>query len=289
MTAQIIDGNAIARQLRADLAQQTAVFTTRHGREPGLAVVLVGDNAASALYVQKKGDACAAAGIRSTVIRLPAECPAIRLLDQIALLNADDDVDGILVQLPLPPHLDPSIILEAVDADKDVDGFHPCNVGRLALREPVLRPCTPAGVMTLLETCGIPVRGREAVVVGASNIVGRPMALELLLAGATVTVCHRFTQDLESHVRRAGILVAAAGKPGLVRGEWIAPGAAVIDVGISRLPDGRLAGDVEFAPAAERAGWITPVPGGVGPMTVATLLQNTLTAAIRREERRRRV
>ncbi len=288
MTAQLIDGNAISRKMRTELAQKTAAFAIRHGREPGLAVILVGDSAASALYVQKKKDACAAAGIRSTIIRLPADCPAHRLLDQIAVLNSDDAVDGILVQLPLPLHLDPAIILEAVDAEKDVDGFHPCNVGRLALREPALRPCTPAGVMTLLEASGIPVLGREAVVVGASNIVGRPMALELLLAGATVTVCHRFTRDLPSHVRRAEILVAAAGNPGLIRGEWIAQGAAVIDVGINRLPDGRLSGDVEFTAAAERAGWITPVPGGVGPMTVTTLLQNTLTAATRREERRHR-
>jgi methylenetetrahydrofolate dehydrogenase (NADP+)/methenyltetrahydrofolate cyclohydrolase len=244
--------------------------------------VLVGADSASQVYVQKKRDTCASVGIRSFSANLPADSTPQQLLSHISELNANNAVDGILVQLPLPPHFDPEEIIEAIAVDKDVDGFHPYNVGRLALRAPLLRSCTPAGIMTLLQETGIEVRGKEAVIVGASNIVGRPMALELLLAGATVTVCHRFTRDLAAHVGRAELLVAAAGKPGLIPGEWIREGAVVIDVGINRLPDGRLTGDVDFAGAEQRAAWITPVPGGVGPMTVATLLQNTLIAAEQR-------
>ena len=282
VSASIIDGKAIAARIHAELRQRSASFFQAHGRSPGLAVVLVGDDPASTVYVKKKRDACAAVGIRSFSTSLPATCPPQELLDQIARLNEDNAVDGILIQLPLPPQFDTEQIIEAISVTKDVDGFHPYNIGRLALRAPLLRSCTPAGIMTLLAETGIAPKGMEAVIVGASNIVGRPMALELLLAGATVTVCHRFTQDLEAHVRRAQLLVAAVGRPGLIRGEWIRPGAVVIDVGINRLPDGRLSGDVDFAGASARAAWITPVPGGVGPLTVATLLSNTLDAAERR-------
>ncbi|WP_298167532.1 bifunctional methylenetetrahydrofolate dehydrogenase/methenyltetrahydrofolate cyclohydrolase FolD [Acidithiobacillus sp.] len=282
MTAQRIDGKAIAKKIQADVTHRSQAFLQRYGRSPGLAVVLVGADSASQVYVQKKRDTCASVGIRSFSANLPADSTPQQLLSHISELNANNAVDGILVQLPLPPHFDPEEIIEAIAVDKDVDGFHPYNVGRLALRAPLLRSCTPAGIMTLLQETGIEVRGKEAVIVGASNIVGRPMALELLLAGATVTVCHRFTRDLAAHVGRAELLVAAAGKPGLIPGEWIREGAVVIDVGINRLPDGRLTGDVDFAGAEQRAAWITPVPGGVGPMTVATLLQNTLIAAEQR-------
>ena len=282
MTAQRIDGRGIAQKMQAETAQRSQAFLQRHGRPPGLAVVLVGTDPASRVYVQKKRDACAAVGIRSFFTQLPANGAPPQLLAHIAELNARNTVDGILVQLPLPPHFDPETIIEAIAVEKDVDGFHPYNIGRLALRAPLLRSCTPAGIMTLLQETGTGIKGKEAVIVGASNIVGRPMALELLLAGATVTVCHRFTRDLAAHVGRAEILIAAAGKPGLIAGGWIREGAVVIDVGINRLPDGRLTGDVEFLEAAERAAWITPVPGGVGPMTVATLLQNTMLAAEKR-------
>lgn len=246
---------------------------------PGLAVILVGDNAASQVYVRNKRNTCQETGIESFSHDLPADCSEDRLRGLIAELNADARVDGILVQLPLPDHIDTESVLETILPGKDVDGFHPYNVGRLALRLPVLRPCTPRGIMTLLQRSALTVKGKHAVIVGASNIVGRPMAMELLLAGATVTVCHRFTQDLPSYVKQADLLVAAVGKPGLIKGDWIKPGAVVVDVGINRTTDGKLVGDVEFDVAAERAGWITPVPGGVGPMTVATLLLNTLEAA----------
>lgn len=282
MSAQVIDGKAIARAVQERVSLRSARFLQRHGRRPGLAVVLVGESPASQIYVKKKRDACTAAGIQSFAANFSAACPPETLLAHIDALNGDDAVDGILIQLPLPPQFDTEQIIEAIAVSKDVDGFHPYNIGRLALRAPLLRSCTPAGIMTLLAETGISPKGMEAVIVGASNIVGRPMALELLLAGATVTVCHRFTQDLEAHVRRAQLLVAAVGKPGLIHGEWIRPGAVVIDVGINRLPDGRLSGDVDFAGASARAAWITPVPGGVGPMTVATLLSNTLDAAERR-------
>lgn len=279
MSAHIIDGKAIAAALQQAVRQRVQARLAAGGRAPGLAVVLLGDGAASQVYVRSKRKACEEAGIRSLAYDLPAATSQQELLALIDELNARDDVDGILVQLPLPLHIATDAVIERIHPDKDVDGFHPCNIGRLALRMPRLRPCTPRGVMTLLEHTGVPLTGKHAVVVGASNIVGRPMGLELLLAGCTVTLCHRYTQDLGAHVARADIVVAAVGKPGLIRGEWIKPGAIVIDVGINRLPDGSLCGDVEFTAARTRAGWITPVPGGVGPMTVATLLQNTVDAA----------
>jgi len=276
MTARIIDGRAIAAQHRARIANEVAQLTAAGQRPPGLAVVLVGDNPASEVYVRNKRRACEEAGIESHSFNLPAQTPQMDLLALIERLNRDRAVDGILVQLPLPPHIDPETVIETIDPAKDVDGFHPYNVGRLAVRLPRLRPCTPWGVMQLLREIGEPFKGRTACVVGASNIVGRPMALELLLAGATTVVCHRFTADTRGHVRESDLVIAAAGKPGLIRGDWIKPGATVIDVGINRLEDGSLCGDVEFEAAAERAAWITPVPGGVGPMTVAMLLDNTL-------------
>ncbi|WP_297527102.1 bifunctional methylenetetrahydrofolate dehydrogenase/methenyltetrahydrofolate cyclohydrolase FolD [Thiohalobacter sp.] len=279
MTAQIIDGKAIAAEVRARVARRIEARLAQGLRRPGLAVVLVGEDPASQVYVRNKRRACDEAGLLSKSWDLPADTTQQQLLELIDTLNADPEIDGILVQLPLPAHIDTTAVVERIRPDKDVDGFHPYNIGRLAVRMPVLRPCTPAGVMTLLRAIEEPFYGREAVVVGASNHVGRPMGLELLLAGATVTTCHRFTRDLAAHVAAADILVVAVGKPELVKGEWVKPGATVIDVGINRQPDGRLVGDVEFAPAAERAAWITPVPGGVGPMTVATLLENTLHAA----------
>jgi len=245
-------------------------------------VVMVGDNAASQVYVRHKRSACAECGMYSIAVDLPRSTSEVELLARIDELNADERIDGILVQLPLPEHIRQTSVVERIDPRKDVDGFHPYNIGRLAERNPLIRPCTPYGVIRLLDHIGVSVKGKHCVVVGASNIVGRPMSLELLLMGATTTVTHRFTQDLAHHVREAEILVAAAGKPGLIKGEWIRPGAVVVDVGINRMPDGSLCGDVEFEAAAERAGWITPVPGGVGPMTVAMLMQNTLEAALRR-------
>lgn len=282
MPARIIDGKGVAAALRTALAARVAAFTDRHGRPPGLAVLLVGSDAASQVYVRSKRRACAEVGMASFAHDLPADTHEADLLALIERLNADPAVDGILVQLPLPAHIRAEVVLEHIDPAKDVDGFHPYNIGRLAQRLPSLRPCTPRGVMRLLEHYAIPTRGRHAVVVGASNIVGRPVALELLLTGATVTICHRFTRDLESHVRQAELLVVAVGKPGLIPGDWVAPGAAVIDVGINRLPDGSLRGDVDFDGARERAAFITPVPGGVGPMTIAMLLENTLQAAEQR-------
>ncbi|MCW9058242.1 MAG: bifunctional methylenetetrahydrofolate dehydrogenase/methenyltetrahydrofolate cyclohydrolase FolD [Gammaproteobacteria bacterium] len=279
MTAQLIDGKAIAASLRKDIATRVQERRARGKRPPGLAVLLVGNSAASEIYVRNKRRACEEVGFLSRSYDLDTNTTERELLDLIDNLNLDEEIDGILVQLPLPEHIDPETVLERIRADKDVDGFHPYNVGRLALRMPLLRPCTPYGVMTLLKHTGESFYGREAVVVGASNIVGRPMTLELLLAGCTVTTCHRFTRNLHEHVARADILVAATGKPGLIQGEWIKPGATVIDVGINRLEDGSITGDLDFAKARERAGWITPVPGGVGPMTVATLLENTLYAA----------
>ncbi len=279
MTAQIIDGKNIAEKLRHEISLQVKKRIDKGLRAPGLAVILVGDDPASQVYVGHKRKACTAAGIKSVSYDLPANTSQQALLDLIDKLNAAQEIDGILVQLPLPAHIDSETIIERIHPDKDVDGFHPYNIGRLALRLPILRPCTPYGVMTLLESIKQPIRGQDAVVVGASNIVGRPMSLELLLAGCTVTICHRFTRDLAAQVKRADILVVGVGKPGLIKGEWIKPGAVVIDVGINRTTEGKLVGDVEFEIARKRAGWITPVPGGVGPMTVATLLQNTLYAA----------
>jgi methylenetetrahydrofolate dehydrogenase (NADP+)/methenyltetrahydrofolate cyclohydrolase len=248
-------------------------------RPPGLAVLKVGNEAASEVYVRNKREACARAGFVSFDYDLPVDIPQEKLLSHIDQLNTNPNVDGILVQLPLPRHVDQTVIIERINPAKDVDGFHPYNIGRLAQRIPRLRPCTPYGVMRLLKATGEPLEGKEAVVVGASNIVGRPMSLELLLAGCTVTTGHRYTRDLPGHVARADVLVVAVGNPGMVKGDWIKPGAIVIDVGINRLPNGKLVGDVDFEAAGKRAAWITPVPGGVGPMTVATLLLNTLEAA----------
>ncbi|SHF12244.1 methylenetetrahydrofolate dehydrogenase (NADP+) / methenyltetrahydrofolate cyclohydrolase [Modicisalibacter ilicicola DSM 19980] len=279
MPAQLIDGKAIAEKVHQQVARQVETRRLQNGRVPGLAVVLVGDDPASEVYVRNKHRACERAGIHSFRHQLPSSTSQDELEALVDRLNADPAVDGILVQLPLPPQLDERPILERIRPDKDVDGFHPYNLGRLAQRLPLLRPCTPKGVMTLLQMSDLKVRGLNATVVGASNIVGRPMALELMLAGTTTTVCHRFTHDLEAHVRRADLLVAAVGNPGLIRGEWVKEGAIVIDVGINRQEDGHLIGDIEFEPAAARASHITPVPGGVGPMTVASLLENTLFAA----------
>ncbi|RDB43010.1 bifunctional methylenetetrahydrofolate dehydrogenase/methenyltetrahydrofolate cyclohydrolase FolD [Halomonas sp. DQ26W] len=279
MNAQLIDGKAIAAQVRQQVARQVETRHAHGKRSPGLSVVLVGDDPASRIYVNNKHRDCEQAGIRSFLHVLPTETTQQVLEALVDDLNADPRVDGILVQLPLPEHLDARPILEHILPHKDVDGFHPYNLGRLAQRLPMLRPCTPKGVMTLLQASGLNVRGLDATVVGASNIVGRPMALELMLAGCTTTVCHRFTRNLEEHVRRAELLVVAVGKPGLVKGEWVRDGAIVIDVGINRAEDGSLVGDVDFTSAAERAAWITPVPGGVGPMTIASLLENTLLAA----------
>lgn len=280
MTARLIDGKAIASELRQSLRQRIADRVAAGHRPPGLAVILVGNDPASGIYVRNKRNACNEVGILSRDYDLPAETSERDLLALIDELNAAPDIDGILVQLPLPPHIAETAVIERVAPVKDVDGFHPYTIGRLSQRIPVLRPATPFGIMTLLRHIEVPVRGMHAVVVGASNHVGRPLAMELLLAGATTTVCHRFTRDLEHHVSQADILAVAVGKPGLVPGAWIKPGAVVIDVGITRQANGKLAGDVVFDEARERAGWITPVPGGVGPMTIAMLLENTLTAAI---------
>jgi methylenetetrahydrofolate dehydrogenase (NADP+)/methenyltetrahydrofolate cyclohydrolase len=281
-TAQIIDGKAIAAGVRREVREASDRLAARGLRRPGLAVVLVGDDPASQVYVRNKRLACEECGLVSVSHDLPHSTTQTELLSLIDRLNADDRIDGILVQVPLPDHIDERAVIEAIDPAKDVDGFHPYNVGRLALRNPLMRPCTPYGVIRLLEKTGIPAKGKHCVVVGASNLVGRPMALELLLAGATVTICHRFTEGLREYVEAAEILVVAVGKPGIVRGEWVKPGAVVIDVGINRMPDGKLVGDVEFEVARERASFITPVPGGVGPMTVAMLMKNTLESALQR-------
>jgi methylenetetrahydrofolate dehydrogenase (NADP+)/methenyltetrahydrofolate cyclohydrolase len=278
MKSNIIDGRVISAQIRADIRDKIKARVAQGRREPGLAVILVGSDPASQIYVGNKRKACSEIGIRSQSFDLATNTTEKQLLALVDKLNLDNSVDGILVQLPLPPHIQSSTVIEHIAPHKDVDGFHPYTVGRLAQRIPVLKPCTSAGIMELLKRTGIPVIGQHAVIVGASNIVGRPMALELLLQGATVTVTHRFTPDIAPFVKQADILIAAAGKPGLVKGEWVKPGATVIDVGMNRQPDGKLVGDVEFTAAAERAAWITPVPGGVGPMTVAMLMQNTLQA-----------
>lgn len=279
MTARLIDGKSLALDCRNTIQAKVAAHIATGKRPPCLAVILAGDDPASAIYVRNKQQACLEAGISSKSHRLPADVTRETLTTLIKTLNEDNTVDGILLQLPLPPHLDPDDMLEALHPKKDVDGFHPYNLGRLLQRRPLLRPCTPLGIMKLLAHTQTACKKAHAVIIGASNIVGRPMACELLLAGATVTLCHRFTGDLAPFVEKANILVSAVGKPGLIRGEWIKPGAVVIDVGITRLPDGSLQGDVDFATALSRAAWITPVPGGVGPMTVAMLLENTLTAA----------
>ncbi|SFS13406.1 methylenetetrahydrofolate dehydrogenase (NADP+) / methenyltetrahydrofolate cyclohydrolase [Dyella sp. OK004] len=279
MSARIIDGKRIAKELLDRIGRRVAERKAQGLSEPGLAVVLVGSDPASAVYVRKKHEACQQVGFRSFGYDLPATTGQEELFALIDRLNADPEIHGILVQSPLPEHIDEDALVDRIDPAKDVDGFQAVNIGRLALRRFGLRPCTPRGVMTLLGHTDRPVRGQHAVVVGVSNHVGRPLLLELLIAGCTTTCCHRFTRDLESHIRQADIVIVAVGKPGLIKGEWIKPGAVVIDVGINRLDDGRLVGDVEFEPAAKRASWITPVPGGVGPMTVATLLENTLEAA----------
>jgi methylenetetrahydrofolate dehydrogenase (NADP+)/methenyltetrahydrofolate cyclohydrolase len=279
MTAQIIDGKGMAAEIRKEIGQKIDARIARGYPHPGLAVVLVGEDPASQIYVRNKRRACEEAGIESRDYDLPADTPENEILTLIDELNADPAIHGILVQFPLPEQINENAIIERIDPIKDVDGFHPYTVGRLAQRIPVLRPCTPYGVMTMLRRIGEDPKGRHAVVVGASNHVGRPLALEFLLAGTTTTVCHRFTRDLQVHVERADILAVAVGKPNLIPGEWVKPGAIVLDIGISRLDNGKLCGDVQFDTAAERAAWITPVPGGVGPMTIAMLLNNTLTAA----------
>lgn len=278
MVAQLIDGKALATQIKQKMTAYIKMRLEQGHRAPGLAVILVGEDPASTIYVKHKRKACESVGVKSFYHHLPANVTEQELLTLIQNLNETAEIDGILLQLPLPEGIDSDKVLEAIDPKKDVDGFHPYNLGRLAQRRPLLRPCTPFGIMTLLDSIHQPYKKNHAVIVGASNIVGRPMALELLLAGATVTICHRFTEDLKKHVPQADILISAVGKPGLVKGEWIKPGATVIDVGINRLSDGTITGDVEFETAKKKAAWITPVPGGVGPMTVATLLTNTLIA-----------
>jgi len=278
-SAQILDGLEVSAALIKSVRHQIEVHVEQGGRRPGLAVVLVGEDPASAIYVKAKRRDCEKAGILARDIDLPSDTSQADLLQLIDSLNDDPDIDGILVQLPLPGQIDETAVTNRIRASKDVDGFHAFSVGSLALRQPGLRPCTPRGVMTLLNYYGIKVIGMHAVVVGASNIVGRPMCLELLYKGATVTVTHKFTRDLEAHIRMADLLIVAIGKPGIVQAEWITPGAIVVDVGINRLDSGKLVGDVDFAQTSDRAAWISPVPGGVGPMTRATLMQNTAEAA----------
>jgi len=279
MSARIIDGKAVSQQVKNEVAIEVAQMKELGQRVPGLAVILVGLDPASQVYVSNKRKSCEQVGFISRSYDLPATTGEQELLELIDTLNQDGEIDGILVQLPLPEGINSEVVLERIIPDKDVDGFHPYNIGRLAQRNPALRPCTPKGIMTLIESTGIDTHGLDAVIVGASNIVGRPMTLELLLAGCTTTTCHRFTKNLEQKVRGADLVVVAVGKPGFIPGDWIKPGAIVIDVGINRLEDGRLVGDVEFDVAKEHAGFITPVPGGVGPMTVAKLIENTLIAA----------
>jgi methylenetetrahydrofolate dehydrogenase (NADP+)/methenyltetrahydrofolate cyclohydrolase len=287
LTAKILDGKAVSAKERQRSAARAADFVSKFGRAPGLAVVKVGEDPASAVYVRNKRKACEECGITSFAHDLPAATSREELLALIRKLNQDDAVDGILLQLPLPKGLDSTEIMDTIDPAKDVDGFHPTNTGLLAQKRPGLRPCTPWGVIKLAEEYKLNLVGLRACVVGASNIVGRPMALELLLARSTVTVCHTGTKDLRAEVERADLVVAAVGKAAYIPGIWIRDGAIVFDVGINRLPDGKLAGDVEYAAAAERASWITPVPGGVGPMTIAMLLSNTVDAALARKGLRR--
>jgi methylenetetrahydrofolate dehydrogenase (NADP+)/methenyltetrahydrofolate cyclohydrolase len=283
MPAQIINGKAIADNMLNEIRTRIESRVALGMRAPTLAVILVGADPASSIYVRNKRLACEKVGIRSIAYDLPSSTTEADLLALIDQLNRDSEVDGILVQAPLPAQIQDENVIEKIDPAKDVDGFHPYNIGRLAVRQPTLRSCTPFGVIKLLQATGLEIMGLDAVVVGVSNHVGRPMALELLLAGCTVTCCHRHTKDLAGTVARADIVVAAAGNPGLIHGDWIKPGAIVVDIGITRLADGSLRGDVDFAKAKQRAGWITPVPGGVGPMTVATLMENTLLALELRE------
>lgn len=278
MSAQIIDGKAIAAVITDKVAQGVQARVAKGLRVPGLAVILVGGDPASQIYVQSKRRTCEKVGFISKAFDLSAATSQAELLSLIDDLNADSAIDGILVQFPLPQGLDETLVIERIHPDKDVDGFHPYNVGRLAQRIPLLRSCTPRGMMSMIESIGVDIKGKHAVVVGASNIVGRPMTLELLLAGCTTTCCHRFTVDLEQYVKQADLLVVARGKANFIPGEWIKEGAIVLDVGINRLENGKIAGDVDFETAKERAAWISPVPGGVGPMTVATLIENTLFA-----------
>ncbi len=284
MTAQLIDGKKVSEQCLNTVRERIAERVNQGLRVPGLAVILVGDDPASAVYVRNKNVACGKVGIKSFAYELPATTSEDELLNLIKELNQNPEVDGILVQLPLPDHIDVQKVLETIDPSKDVDGFHPYNVGRLVVRKPLMRPCTPKGVMTLLKAYDIDPKRKKVTIVGASNIVGRPMALEMMLAGGTPTICHRFTQNLADEVAAADIVVVAVGKPNMVKGEWLKDGAVVIDVGINRLEDGSLCGDVDFASAVERAAFITPVPGGVGPMTIASLLENTLEAAELRDK-----
>lgn len=279
MVAKVLDGKAIAEALRETIRIRVSEEVAKGNKPPGLAVILVGEDPASQIYVRNKKIACEKAGFNDVSMVLPADTSEADLLAQIDLLNAREDVHGIIVQSPVPAHINPDAVIERIDPKKDVDGFHPYNVGRLATRSPALAPCTPHGVMTMLAHTGIELRGLNAVVVGASNIVGMPMALELLNARATVTICHSATQDLPAKVAEADLVVVGVGIAEMVKGAWIKPGAVVVDVGMNRLETGKLVGDVEYAAAAERASWITPVPGGVGPMTIATLLENTLQAA----------
>jgi len=281
MTAKLIDGKALSANIKAEISSIISSNKKQGIREPGLAVILVGHNSASQIYVKNKRQACELVGMKSIYYGLPANVDEHELIELIQKLNQDKTIDGILLQLPLPQQIDSERVLECIRPDKDVDGFHPYNLGRLAQRRPLFRPCTPYGIILLLDSIGETYKGRHAVIVGASNIVGRPMAMELLLAGSTITVCHRFTHNLADFVKQADILVSAVGTPGVIKGNWIKPSATVIDVGINRLPDGRITGDIEFEAAYQKAAWITPVPGGVGPMTVAVLLKNTLTASQR--------
>ena len=278
MTAKIIDGNAISASIRLELKKTVDEMRTKGERIPGLAVILVGEDPASSVYVRNKRRDCQEVGFKSDARTLSAEISQSELLDMIAELNVDPTIDGILVQLPLPKHINSLAVMEAIHPDKDVDGFHPYNVGRLVLRHPGLRPCTPMGVMELLNRTHDSLIGMDATVIGVSNHVGRPMALELLLQGYSVAATHRFTNKTEEYVRYADIVISAVGIPGLIKGEWIKPGATVIDVGITRNANGKLQGDIEFEEASKRAGWITPVPGGVGPMTRVSMLQNALYA-----------
>jgi methylenetetrahydrofolate dehydrogenase (NADP+) / methenyltetrahydrofolate cyclohydrolase len=278
MTAQLIDGKAIAQTIRTQIRARVDQLQAEGRRVPGLAVVIVGEDPASQIYVRNKHRSTGEAGMKSIMKVLPATASQDEVLAVVRELNADPTVDGILVQLPVPKQIDSKAVIDAIAVDKDVDGFNPVNLGLLAQRTPRLRPCTPYGCMKMLEFSGIDPKGLDAVVLGQSNIVGRPAALELLMRGATVTICHSQTKDLVGHVRRADIVVAGIGKPEFVKGDWLKPGAIVLDVGINRLPSGKVVGDVEFETAKERASWITPVPGGVGPMTIAMLIQNTLEA-----------
>jgi methylenetetrahydrofolate dehydrogenase (NADP+)/methenyltetrahydrofolate cyclohydrolase len=280
MPAQLIDGNLLSKKLRAEIATRSAILTAK-GVRPGLAVIVVGDDPASQVYVRNKVKACEDVGFHSVLERYPAELDEAQLLARIATLNADPSIHGILVQLPLPKHIAADRVLEAIASEKDVDGFHIANAGALMVGAPLFKPCTPYGCMKMLESIEYPLRGARAVVIGASNIVGKPMAMLLLQAGATVTICNSKTKDLTAHTKEADILVVATGKPKMITGNMIKPGSVVIDVGINRLPDGKLCGDVDFDTAKYVAGWITPVPGGVGPMTITMLLMNTLEAVER--------